>query len=142
MSKSPKGPLTALDIAKQIIEAGCVVTVGEHEIRLTPPARSKIAHLFKRPKDSDKLTPEEAEFFSIQNTVVESVKACIPGLSASDAEQLVSLSGSFYGDLAENAMRLCGLGIAVEHARGQIDKAMNATNEAPDPDGEVDPTSA
>ena len=129
-----------LDIVKQIIEAGCVVTVGEHEIRLTPPARSKIAHLFERPKDSDNLTPEESEFFSIHNTVVEAVKACIPGLRSSDAEQFVSLAGGYYSDLAEKAMQLCGMGIAIEHARGTIDKAMNAADEQPDSGGEADPT--
>ena len=127
-----------LDIVKQIIEAGCVVTVGEHKIRLSPPARATIAHLHQVPKDRDNLTDDEKEMFSIHNTVAESVKGCIPGLSLSDAEQLVSLAGGYYSDLAEKAMQLCGLGMAIEHARGKIDEAMQAG----DAGGEVDPTFA
>ena len=141
MPKSSKGPLAQLDIVKQIIEAGCVVNVGGYDVRLTPPARATIAHLHQPPKDPENPTAEENKELSLHNMAVESVKACIPGLDL-DAEGLVALSGGEYGDLAEKAMQLCGLELVLKFARGKIDEAMNATDEKPDSDGEVDPTSA
>ena len=141
MSKSSKGALTQLDIVQQIIEKGCVVEVGGYEVRLTPPARSTIAHLHQTPKDKDKLTPEEDEMFSFHNTAVESVKACIPGLGL-DAEGLLALSGGDFGDLAGKAMQLCGLQVVHDFARSKVDEALNATDEQPASGGEVDPTSS
>ena len=127
-----------LELVHQIIEAGCVVQVGEHEIRLTPPARSKIAHLHQRPKDKDEMTPEENETFSMHNTAVESVKACIPGLAVHEAEQFVALSGGDNGELAEKAMELCGFEYVVDYTRNKIDEVIQGV----DSGSQVDPTSA
>ena len=144
MSKS-NGRSGQLDIVKQIIEAGCVVTVGEHKIRLSPPARATIAHLHGAAKDADNPTAEETERFSMHNMAVESVKACIPGLERDSAEGLVALSGGEYSDLAEKAMQLCGLQFVYDFARGKVDEVLhNSTTltEAANEGGEVDPTSA
>ena len=91
--------------------------VGEHEVRLTPPARSTIAHLHQTPKEKDKLAPEENEMFSFHGSAVESVKACIPGLERDGAEVLVALSGGEFADLAGKAMQLCGLQVVHDFAR-------------------------
>ena len=84
------------------------------------------------------MTPAENEMFSMHNTAVESVKACIPGLTIHDAEQFVALSGGDNGNLAEKAMELCGFEFVVDFARNKIDEAIQGA----DPDGQVDPTSA
>ena len=144
MSKSNGRSSGQLDIVKQIIEAGCVVEVGAHKIRLTPPARSTIAHLHGAAKDADNPTAEETERFSIHNMAVESVKACIPELERDGAEQLVALSGGEYGDLAGKAMQLCGLQFVHDFARSKIDEALHpkTLTEAANEGGEVDPTFA
>ena len=137
-----------LEVISQIIEAGCVVEVGEHEIRLIPPARSTIAHLHGAAKDADNPTAEETERFSMHNMAVESVKACIPGLKRDGAEGLVALAGGEYGDLAEKAMQLCGLQFVFDFARVKVDEALDTTpktttlTEAANRGGEVDPTFA
>ena len=132
-----------LDVIYQIIEAGCVVTVGEHEIRLVPPARSTIAHLHKTPNEGDNLTPEENERLSMYNMSGESVKACIPGLDIDGAFRLVALSGGEFGELAEKAMHLCGLKFVYDFARSKVDEAMHdpmTLTEAADEGGRLDPT--
>ena len=107
MSKS-NGQSGQLDIVRQIIEAGCVVTVGEHEIRLTPPARATIAHLHQPTKDEGSPESRRTAKLSMYNMTAEAVKACIPGLDL-DGQGLVALSGGEFGELSEKAMHLCGL---------------------------------
>ena len=121
-----------LELVHQIIEAGCVVQVGEHEIRLSPPVRSTIAHLHA---GSD---------MSVYDMAAESVKACIPGLERDGAEGLIGLSGGEFGDLAEKAMQLCGLQFVYDFARRKIDEAMedapeSTPTEAAAEGGQVDP---
>ena len=128
-----------LELVQQILEAGCVVQVGEHEIRLVPPARAMIAHLHKTPGEGE-LTPEETERLSMYNMAAESVKACIPGLDIDSASGLVALAGGEFSTLAEKAMHLCGLQFVFDFSRGKVDEALHATDEKPDSGGELDPT--
>ena len=144
MSKS-NGRSGQLDIVRQIIEAGCIVEVGQHKIRLSPPARATIGHLHETPKDAENRNRrKKTERFSLHNMAVESVKACIPELERAGAEQLVALSGGEYGDLAGKAMQLCGLQFVHDFARSKIDEALQTTTltEAANEGGEVDPTIA
>ena len=143
MSKS-NGRSGQLEIVKQIIEAGVVVTVGEHEIRLMPPARSTIAHLHQPTKEEGVLSREEEQRLSMYNMTAEAVSACIPGLDLDGARGLVALSGGEFCTLAEKAMHLCGLQFIFEFSRGKVDEALSGEGatltEAANEGGEVDPT--
>ena len=146
MSKS-NGPSGQLDIVRQIIEAGCIVEVGDHKIRLSPPARATIAHLHQPTKEEGVLSREEEQRLSMYNMTAEAVKACIPGLDLDGARGLVALSGGEFCTLAEKAMHLCGLQFIFEFSRGKVDEALSGegagatlTEAAANEGGEVDPT--
>ena len=135
-----------LDLVNQILEAGVVVEVGEHTIRLFPPPRSKIAHLHQPIKEEGVLSPEEEQRLSMYNMTAEAVKACIPGLDLDGARGLVALSGGEFCTLAEKAMHLCGLQFILDFSRGRVNEALSGqavtTTEAANEGGELDPTSA
>ena len=135
-----------LDLVQQIIEAGCVVMVGEHEIRLTPPARSTIAHLHEPTKQEGSLTREEEQKLSMYNMTAEAVAACIPGLDLDGARGLVALSGGEFCPLAEKAMDLCGLQFIYEFSRGKVEEALGepgaTLTESDSEGGTADPTFA
>ena len=139
---------TQLELINSIINDGVVVKVGEHDIRLLPPPRSKVAHLHELPPPEEKMTAVERAKFSPYNIAIEVVKASIPGINADQAERLMMLAGGDRSLLAQKAGELCGLKTffdfveskiteVIDKAKGEIDKPNSH-----DTGGDLDPTSA
>ena len=109
---------TQLELIDSIINDGVVVKVGEHDIRLIPPPRAKVAHLHQPPPPEEKMTDEVRDKFSLYNVSLESVQACIPGLNDDQSAQLVALAGGEDSQLttegsrvvrSESYLRLCAI---------------------------------
>ena len=148
MAKNQYTGTTQLELIDSIIADGVVISVCDHDIRLIPPPRAKVAHLHQPPPLEEEMTDEVRYKFSLYNVALEAVSACIPGLNTDQAARLMMLAGGESSQLAKTAGELCGLKVffdfveskmteAVDKAAGKLDKPNSH-----DASGDLDPTSA
>ena len=139
---------TQLELINSIINDGVAISVCDHDIRLIPPPRAKVAHLHQPPPPEEEMTDEVRNKFSLYNVAIEAISACIPGLSTDQSAQLMALSGGEDSQLTMKAVELCGLKVIFDFAQSKMAEAIDKASGEPvktnshDAGGDLDPTTA
>ena len=106
---------TQVNLIRKLLSRERVIKVGDDELRLSVPSVAAAIAVRQRTAELQDAKDDGVVAAGLKITTA-AVAACIDGLKEDDAARLVLATGGEFGDLAREAMSLCGLGSTLQRA--------------------------